>query len=128
MPPADFLYFDFDLTEKFRKRGIGGMATGAMSPLVMLAEFGLPNGVDLYAENHAALKQLVMVSTDGLVDASLFAQRTGIPQERPAQPSAEAIGWAEPYNHRFPDSVITKLLQEAPDHSYMYLGGLPPAQ
>lgn len=100
----------------------------AASPLVMLAEFGLPNGVDLYAENHAALKQLVVVSTHGLVDASLFAQRTGIPQERPAQLSAEAIGWAEPYNHRFPDPVITKLLQEAPDHSYMYLGGLPPVQ
>ena len=30
VPPADFLYFDFDLTEKFRKRGIGGMATGGM--------------------------------------------------------------------------------------------------
>lgn len=98
----------------------------AASPLVMLAEFGMPNGVDLYAENHAALKQLVIVSTHGLVDASLFAQRAGIAQERPDPPTAEAIGWAEPYNRRFPDPVITKLLQEAPDHSYMYLGGLPP--
>jgi len=99
----------------------------AASPLVMLAEFGMPNGVDLYAENHAALKRLVIVSTHGLVNASLFTQRTGIAQERPEKPSAEAIGWAEPYNRRFPDTVIAKLLQEAPDHSYMYLGGLPPA-
>ncbi|MES2393137.1 MAG: alginate lyase family protein [Acidobacteriota bacterium] len=99
----------------------------AASPLVMLAEFGIPNGVDLYAENHSALKHLVMVSTHGLQDPSLFAQRTGIPQERPSSPSAEAIGWAEPYNRRFPDPLITKLLEEAPDHSYMYLGGLPPS-
>jgi len=98
----------------------------AASPLVMLAELGLPNDVDLYAQNHGALKKLVQVSTHGLVDASLFAQRTGTPQERPDPPTAEAIGWAEPYNRRFPDPVITNFLAEQPDHSYMYLGGLPP--
>jgi poly(beta-D-mannuronate) lyase len=99
----------------------------AASPLVMLAELGLPNGVDLYAANHGALKKLVEVSTHGLIDPSLFAQRTGIPQERPDPPTAEAIGWAEPYNRRFPDPAITKLLAEQPNHSYMYLGGLPPS-
>jgi hypothetical protein len=46
---------------------------------------------------------------------------------RPDPPTAEAIGWAEPYNRRFPDPTITRLLKEAPDHSYMYLGGLPPS-
>jgi poly(beta-D-mannuronate) lyase len=99
----------------------------AASPLVMLAELGLPNGVDLYSYNNGALKKLVDVSTHGLIDASLFEKRTGIPQERPDPPSAEAIGWAEPYVRRFPDPTITKLLNEAPDHSYMYLGGLPPS-
>lgn len=98
----------------------------AASPLVMLAELGMPNGIDLYTENNGALKKLVEVSTHGLIDPSLFEKRTGIPQERPDPPSAEAIGWAEPYNRRFPDPAITKLLAEQPDHSYMYLGGLPP--
>jgi poly(beta-D-mannuronate) lyase len=98
----------------------------AASPLVMLAELGLPNGVDLYAEDRGALKKLVKVSTEGLVDPSLFEKRTGIPQERPAPPTAEAIGWAEPYNRRFPDLTITQLLKECPTLSYMYLGGLPP--
>lgn len=98
----------------------------AASPLVMLAEFGLPNGINLYDESHGALKHLVLVSTQGLVDASLFEQATGLPQERPDPPTAEAIGWAEPYNRRFPDPTIAKLLAEAVDHSYMYLGGLPP--
>lgn len=98
----------------------------AASPLVMLAELGLPNGVDLYAENRGALKKLVKVSTEGLVNPSLFEKRTGIPQELPAPPTAEAIGWAEPYNRRFPDPTITQMLQECGDLSYMYLGGLPP--
>jgi len=98
----------------------------AASPLVMLAELGMPNGVDLYTYHDAALKKLVTVSTAGLLDASLFEQRTGIKQERPDPPTAEAIGWAEPYNRRFPNPTITKLLAEAPSHSYMYLGGLPP--
>jgi poly(beta-D-mannuronate) lyase len=98
----------------------------AASPLVMLAELGLPNGVDLYQEHGGALRRLVMVSTAGLVDPSLFASKAGIAQERPDPPTAEAIGWAEPYNRRFPDKTITKLLAECPNHSYMYLGGLPP--
>ena len=98
----------------------------AASPLVMLAELGLPNGVDLYAEDRGALKKLVKVSTEGLVDPSLFEKRTGIPQERPAPPTAEAIGWAEPYNRRFPDPTIAQLLRQCGDLSYMYLGGLPP--
>jgi poly(beta-D-mannuronate) lyase len=98
----------------------------AASPLVMLAELGFPNDVDLYSENGGALKKLVKVSTDGLIDPSFFEKRTGIPQERPEPLTAEAIGWAEPYNRRFPDPTITRLLRECPNLSYMYLGGLPP--
>jgi poly(beta-D-mannuronate) lyase len=98
----------------------------AASPLVMLAELGLPNGTDLYTVDSGALKKLVLVSTAGLLDSALFDQRTGIPQERPDAPTSEAIGWAEPFNRRFPSRAVTLLLQECPDHSYMYLGGLPP--
>ncbi|MDP9049394.1 MAG: alginate lyase family protein [Acidobacteriota bacterium] len=98
----------------------------AAAPLVMLAELGLPNNVDLYAENEGALKKLVKVSTEGLIDSSLFEKRTGIPQERPDPPTAEAIGWAEPYNRRYPDQTIRRLLKECGSLSYMYLGGLPP--
>jgi poly(beta-D-mannuronate) lyase len=137
---------DFDWAMERAKRGIDAIAPDgtlaeemrrgkralhyhlyAASPLVMLAELGLPNGVDLYAYDNGALKKLVEVSTHGLVDPALFEKRTGIPQERPDPPTAEAIGWAEPYNRRFPDPTITTLLKEAPDHSYMYLGGLPPS-
>ena len=98
----------------------------AASPLVTLAELALPNGVDLYTYDHGALKRLVDVSLHGLSDPTLFQQRTGLRQVAADPTSAEAIGWAEPYNRRFPSPELTHLLAAAPDHSYMYLGGLPP--
>jgi poly(beta-D-mannuronate) lyase len=98
----------------------------AAAPLVMIAEYGYPNGINLYAEQTGNLQRLVKVSTNGLVDSSLFAKGAGIAQEVPVPPTAEAIGWATPYNRRFPDPVISKLLAQCPDPSYMYLGGLPP--
>ena len=98
----------------------------AAAPLVMLAELGDPNGAGLYAASDGALKRLVRVSTAGLLDPSLFEKTTGIRQEVPVPPTGEAIGWARPFNRRFPDATITKLLRECPNLSYMYLGGLPP--
>jgi poly(beta-D-mannuronate) lyase len=99
----------------------------AASPLVYLAEFGEDNGLDLYAENNAALKRLVEVSTHGLINNSFFVERAGVAQDTPnGDPTAEEIGWAKPYVKRFPNPVISGLLAHAPSLSYMYLGGLPP--
>jgi poly(beta-D-mannuronate) lyase len=98
----------------------------AASPLVMIAELGYPNGIDLYAERDRALQRLVKVSTTGLLDPSFFEKAAGIQQVVPVPPTGEAIGWALPYNRRFPDPTITKLLGQCQDTSYMYLGGLPP--
>ncbi|GGA66302.1 hypothetical protein GCM10011507_17300 [Edaphobacter acidisoli] len=98
----------------------------AAGPLVLMAELGMSNGVDLYAVNGGALKHLVRVSMAGMVDPTLFEKATGVKQEM-GSPSNERIGWAESFNRRFPDPVITKLLSECKDKGYMYLGGLPPA-
>lgn len=99
----------------------------AASPLVYLAEFGQDNGIGLYAENHGALKRLVDLSVKGLEGSGYFDKATGIKQDLPdGPPSAEAIGWAKVYVHRFPDPAISKLLAAAPSLGYMYLGGLPP--
>lgn len=98
----------------------------ASGPLVMLAELGMSNGIDLYAERNGALKHLVRVAIDGIVDPSPFEKATGIRQEVQS-PTGEAIGWATPFNRRFPDPTITKLLGECHNLGYMYLGGLPPA-
>jgi poly(beta-D-mannuronate) lyase len=99
----------------------------AASPLVYLAEFGEDNGVDLYAENDHAIKRLVDRSIAGLDGSGYFDKATGIKQDLPdGPPSAEAIGWAKVYVHRFPDPAISALLAKAPALGYMYLGGLPP--
>jgi len=99
----------------------------AVAPLVYLAEFGEDNGLNLYAEDNYALKKLVVLSTNGLVDNSFFVKATGIAQGTPnGPPTAEEISWAKIYVARFPDPTISKLLAEAPSLSYMYLGGLPP--
>ena len=99
----------------------------AASPLVYIAEFGEDNGIDLYAENDGALKRLVQLSIAGLDGSGYFDKAATIKQDLPdGPPSAEAIGWAKVYVHRFPDATISKLLAEAPSLGYMYLGGLPP--
>ena len=99
----------------------------AASPLVYLAEFGEDNGIDLYAEGDHALKRLVDRSIAGLDGSGYFDKATGIKQDLPdGPPSAEAIGWAKVYVHRFPDPAISALLAKAPSLGYMYLGGLPP--
>ena len=99
----------------------------AASPLVYLAEFGEDNGLDLYAEDDHALKRLVDRSIAGLDGSGYFDKATGIKQDLPdGPPSAEAIGWAKVYEHRFADPAISALLARAPSLGYMYLGGLPP--
>ena len=99
----------------------------AASPLVYIAEFGEDNGIHLYAEGDYALKKLVDRSIAGLDGSGYFDKTTGIKQDLPdGLPSAEAIGWAKVYVHRFPDPAISALLAKAPALSYMYLGGLPP--
>lgn len=98
----------------------------ALAPLVLIAEFGEANGLDLYAHNHGAIHRLVQTSIHGLSDSSLFAQRTGIRQEAPQTISGDQIGWAPPYNRRFPDANVTRLIAAAPSLSVYYLGGLPP--
>ena len=99
----------------------------AAAPLAYIAEFGEDNGIHLYAENNGAMKRLVDRSIQGLEGSGYFDKAAGIKQDLPdGPPSAEAIGWARVYVHRFPDPAISKLLSEAPSLGYMYLGGLPP--
>jgi poly(beta-D-mannuronate) lyase len=99
----------------------------AAAPLVYIAEFAEVNGIHLYAEDNFAIKRLVNRCIEGLEGSGYFDKVTGIKQDLPdGAPSAEAIGWAKVYVHRFPDPAISKLLSEAPSLSYMYLGGQPP--
>jgi len=98
----------------------------ALGPLIMLAEFGEANGLDLYAEKKYAIKRLVERCVSGLQDPSYFVQHTGVAQDMPAAINAEEIGWAKPYVRRFPDPVISSLMAKAPWLDYTTWGGLPP--
>lgn len=98
----------------------------ALAPLVMLAEFGAANGMDLYAHNKGAIHRLEKVSVAGLVDPSPFQKATGQKQDISAHPSGDQIGWAPPYLRRFPDPVLAKFVANASTLYVFYLGGMPP--
>ena len=98
----------------------------ALAPLVLIAEFGEANGLDLYARNNGAIHRLVDVSIAGLSNPQLFVKDTGIKQEVPKVVSGDQIGWAPPYVRRFPNPALEQLIRKAPSLSVYYLGGLPP--
>jgi poly(beta-D-mannuronate) lyase len=98
----------------------------ALAPLVLLAEFGEANGLDLYSHAGGALQRLVAASVHGLKDPSLFEKATGVKQEVPRVITGDQIGWAPAYVRRFPNAELTQMIQSAPSLSVYYLGGLPP--
>lgn len=98
----------------------------ALAPLVLLAEFGAANHLDLYGHANGAIHRLVNVSVTGLQDPAPFAKATGVKQEVPKIPSGDQIGWAPPYVRRFPNPALSHYVANAPSLSVYYLGGLPP--
>jgi poly(beta-D-mannuronate) lyase len=98
----------------------------ALAPLVMLAEFGEVNGMDLYAEHDHAIGRLIARCVSGLEDPSFFEHQTGVTQAMPSEIESWEISWAQPYTHRFPDAKISALLGKAAHLEYTSLGGLPP--
>ena len=98
----------------------------AVAPLVMIAELGERNGLHLYKEDDGALQRLVKRTTDGLVNPAYFAEKTHIAQEMPSELDGSAIGWAVPYEARYPDPVVASLLAKASSTADWQLGGYPP--
>jgi poly(beta-D-mannuronate) lyase len=98
----------------------------ALAPLMMLAEFGEANGIDLYAAYQYAIKRLVARCVAGLEDPSFFQNYTGVAQVTTPEIEAWQISWAQAYTRRFPDAKISALLGRARWLNYTMLGGLPP--
>lgn len=98
----------------------------AVAPLVMLAEFGAANHLDLYTHANGAIHRLIDRSIGGIANPGPFDRATNTKQEVPKVPSGDAIGWAPPYARRFPDPTLSKYIANAPTLSVFYLGGLPP--
>ena len=98
----------------------------ALAPLVLLAEFGEANHIDLYAHANGSLHRLVNASVAGLQNPAPFAKASGVEQEMPKKIDAGQIGWAPPYLRRFPNPALARMVQDSPSLSVYYLGGLPP--
>jgi poly(beta-D-mannuronate) lyase len=98
----------------------------AIAPLVLLAEFGESNHLDLYAHANGAIHRLVNFSIAGLQDPTPFTKATGVEQEVPKKINGDQIGWAPPYAQRFPDPALEYFIKAATNLSVYYLGGLAP--
>jgi len=98
----------------------------ALAPLIMLAELGEANDIDLYAENDGAIHRLVKFCEAGLEDPTILEKRTGVAQVVELPYSGSDIGWAVPYVRRFPDAKLSALIAKAPWVRYTTWGGAPP--
>jgi len=98
----------------------------AAAPLVMLAEMGEANHLDLYAEKTGALHRLVDRAVSGITQPEYFDHAAGVRQERIEPVQSADIGWAVPYARRFPSPAIHDALERVSDKAYWQWGGLPP--
>ncbi len=73
----------------------------SLQALVPLAELGMRNGQDLYAEGDRALDRLIGVALAGLAEPTLFEQRTGKKQDSVGDIGGNDLAWMEPYYTRF---------------------------
>jgi len=98
----------------------------ALGALVMLAELGEANGIDMYGMNQGAIQRLVRFNVDALIDPSILAKRTGVEQEVSTPWSGLEIGWAVPWVKRFPDPRLAPFLAKATWVRFWQWGGAPP--
>ena len=82
----------------------------ALAPLVMLAELGEANGVDLYDEGDGAIRRLADRVIDGLArSGTLRGRRRRRPAVNRPPPRGADLAWAEPYYARFHDPAARRL-------------------
>jgi poly(beta-D-mannuronate) lyase len=98
----------------------------ALAALIILAELGEANGLDLYAEDKGAIHRLVNFCLAGLEDPTLLQKRTGVAQVVTLPYAGSDIGWAVPYVRRFPNPQLSSLIAKAPWLRYTTWGGAPP--
>jgi poly(beta-D-mannuronate) lyase len=98
----------------------------AVAPLVILAELGEANGIDMYGQKRDAIHRLVNFDVAALQDPSIIAKQTGVTQNFPAKISGPEIGWAVPYVRRFPNAQLSAWISQASTTRFWQWGGLPP--
>lgn len=98
----------------------------ALGPLIMLAELGEANGIDMYGQKKGAIQRLVEFDVAAMKDPSILAKRTGVEQNVSLPFSGQEIGWAVPYVKRFPNAQLSAWIAQAPWTGFWQWGGLPP--
>jgi len=95
----------------------------AVMPLVMIAEMGAANALDLYGEHDGALRRLVDRAVEGLHDPSYFERLTGTTQDFGGSLSGWHVAWAEIWYARFHDPAVSDLLRRYRPARNAWLGG-----
>jgi poly(beta-D-mannuronate) lyase len=98
----------------------------ALGPLIMLAELGEANGLDLYAEREGAIHRLVWFNLAAMKNPSLLEKRAEAKQEITPPYSGLEIGWAVPYVQRFPNADLSAMIAQAGNLRFWQWGGAPP--
>jgi len=93
--------------------------------LVQIAEFGEINNVPLYGYDNGIIHLLVHTVALGIVSAEPYHTATGYKQSAPSTVEPWEIVWASVYNRRFPDPIVTSLLQQIGPASSDMWGGEP---
>lgn len=98
----------------------------ALGPLIILAELGEANGIDLYAERDGAIHRLVRFNLAAMKDPSLLEKRAEAKQEAKPPYAGLEIGWAVPYTQRFPNADLSAMIAQAANVRFWQWGGAPP--
>jgi poly(beta-D-mannuronate) lyase len=95
----------------------------ALTPLVMIAEIGEANDIDLYADKGGAIHRLADRVLAGTTDPAWFSEHAGAPQENGGKSNAFTFVWAEPYFARFPSTALGREVAERRPLFNHWLGG-----
>lgn len=82
----------------------------ALQPLVMLAEMGRVNGIDLYGEGDCSLCRLVDRISSALADPAFFEKLTGAPQHLPSADDRHGMVWLPLLAQACPDDARLRAL------------------
>jgi poly(beta-D-mannuronate) lyase len=93
--------------------------------LVQIAEFGELNGVPLYAYDDGRIHLLIHTVSRGLVDPGPYSNAARAEQKVSKSIEPWQVSWATIYNRRFPDPVLTGLLEQVGTKGADMWGGEP---
>ena len=91
--------------------------------LVLIAELGTRNGIDLYEARDGALKRLIKRTAAGLADPAFFTEKTGKTQSWVGKLNGSKLAWMEPYYARFRDPVLAPWIKRFRPMKNRRIGG-----